>query len=328
MEELKLTFVNVGYGEAILLECPDPAFRDGVFTMLIDGGGAEPTEFSGSDTGRLPLHEYLRLHGPAHLDLMVNTHPHEDHVSGLPAAAALLPPRELWQTISPGFCRETMRELDVTLARNPSQDKFLHALNDCAALSRMVENAGGAVCKVAPGMSGELCSGLRYAVLGPGADKLRDLEERCAALYAEREEEAFLQKLSALDAQLNNRSIILLLEYRGTRILLPGDTNCAGYGEIDPAVLRADIFKVGHHGQRDGADANLLAMVQPRAVVCCASSDRRYHSAEPGLMRLIADCGAKRYFSDCPPVEGEEIPPHSALIFRIGASGAFTSEYR
>ena len=24
MEELKLTFVNVGYGEAALLECPDP----------------------------------------------------------------------------------------------------------------------------------------------------------------------------------------------------------------------------------------------------------------------------------------------------------------
>ena len=34
MEEKKLTvtFVNVGYGEAILLECPDSSKPDGVFT--------------------------------------------------------------------------------------------------------------------------------------------------------------------------------------------------------------------------------------------------------------------------------------------------------
>ena len=36
MEHMKLTFVNVGYGEAILLECPDPRFADGVFVMVID----------------------------------------------------------------------------------------------------------------------------------------------------------------------------------------------------------------------------------------------------------------------------------------------------
>ena len=37
MEKLKLTFVNVGYGEAALLECPDPAFPGGTFVMVIDG---------------------------------------------------------------------------------------------------------------------------------------------------------------------------------------------------------------------------------------------------------------------------------------------------
>ena len=44
MEELKLTFVNVGYGEAALLECPDPAFPGGTFVMVIDGGSAEAEE--------------------------------------------------------------------------------------------------------------------------------------------------------------------------------------------------------------------------------------------------------------------------------------------
>ena len=57
MEHMKLTFVNVGYGEAILLECPDPRFADGVFVMVIDGGSPEAEELSDRSTGRLPLTE-------------------------------------------------------------------------------------------------------------------------------------------------------------------------------------------------------------------------------------------------------------------------------
>ena len=36
MEELKLTFVNVGYGEAALLECPDPAFPGGTLKLIVN----------------------------------------------------------------------------------------------------------------------------------------------------------------------------------------------------------------------------------------------------------------------------------------------------
>ena len=59
MEELKLTFVNVGYGEAALLECPDPAFPGGTFVMVIDGGSAEDSEFADRSSGRVRIEEYL-----------------------------------------------------------------------------------------------------------------------------------------------------------------------------------------------------------------------------------------------------------------------------
>ena len=73
MEELKLTFVNVGYGEAALLECPDPAFPGGTFVMVIDGGSAEAEEYRDSATGRIPLDQYLSLRGVDHIDLMAAT---------------------------------------------------------------------------------------------------------------------------------------------------------------------------------------------------------------------------------------------------------------
>ena len=120
----------------------------------------------------------------------------------------------------------------------------------------------------------------------------------------------FREKLDALDASMNNFSLILRLTFGKTRILLPGDTNRADYGGIPPEKLAADLFKVGHHGQLDGADAALVNAVRPRFSVCCASSDRRYNSAHPDTMRLLKDSGAELYFSDCPPVDGQSIPPH------------------
>ena len=38
---MTLTFFNVGYGEAVLAECPDPARPRGSFIMLLDGGSGE-----------------------------------------------------------------------------------------------------------------------------------------------------------------------------------------------------------------------------------------------------------------------------------------------
>ena len=86
---------------------------------------------------------------------------------------------------------------------------------------------------------------------------------------------------------------------------------------------------MGHHGQKDGADEALLRAVSPKAVVCCASSDRRYNSAHPDLMRTITAGGAALYFSDCPslPEEMEPAPPHGALTFTLEPEGVFTACY-
>ena len=109
MEEKKLTvtFVNVGYGEAILLESPDPSKPDGVFTALIDGGSAEDSEFADRSSGRVRIEEYLEKRGIRRLDLAVSTHIHEDHLCGLLRAARIAPPAVLWQTLPPAPWRET-----------------------------------------------------------------------------------------------------------------------------------------------------------------------------------------------------------------------------
>ena len=328
MGELKLTFVNVGYGEAMVLECPDPACPGGVFVMVIDGGSAEPEEYQNAASGRVPLDRYLARRGLDHIDLMAATHIHEDHLCGLLPVAERLTPGAFWQTLPPDFFL-AMRPLDIPEGLNPSRRKFLHALNDYRLLCQHLDERGCPRLRPEAGAELPLCQGLTARVLGPSSSRARQLETMCLALYQETEETAFWRRLDHLDAAMNNFSLILRLEYQGMRILLPGDTNRMGYGGLPLSDLRADLFKVGHHGQRDGISPGQIRSIAPQAVVCCASSDRRYNSADPDLLRSIAGTGAGLYFSDCPPVPAgmPAPPPHRALQIRLGAGRPMEIQY-
>ena len=74
LAELSVHFLDVGQGDAALLIC------DGE-TMLIDGGPASASQF---------IYSYLRQKTD-HLDYIIATHPHEDHVGGLAAALNAVP---------------------------------------------------------------------------------------------------------------------------------------------------------------------------------------------------------------------------------------------
>ena len=67
--ELAVHFIDVGQGDAILIQAPGKS-------VLIDGG---PRDAASDLTG------YLRRGGITRLDLVISTHPHEDHIGGLPA---------------------------------------------------------------------------------------------------------------------------------------------------------------------------------------------------------------------------------------------------
>jgi competence protein ComEC len=58
---------------------------------LIDGGGEIGAERTGWDIGRMRVVPALRRAGVRRLDVVLLTHPHEDHVGGLPAAVENFP---------------------------------------------------------------------------------------------------------------------------------------------------------------------------------------------------------------------------------------------
>ena len=77
--ELSVTSIDVGQGDSELIESPSGRI------VLIDGGGKQFNEKSDEQdaVGRNILVPYLREKGINHLDLVILTHPHDDHVGGL-----------------------------------------------------------------------------------------------------------------------------------------------------------------------------------------------------------------------------------------------------
>jgi len=78
---LTVSVIDVGQGDSILVESPSGQ------TMLIDGG----PKYKRGDAGRRYVLPYLHKKGINKLDIVVLTHPHDDHVGGLPSVLKDLP---------------------------------------------------------------------------------------------------------------------------------------------------------------------------------------------------------------------------------------------
>ena len=90
---MEMTTIDVGQGDSILLVTP--AGR----ALLIDAGGLPEWMHSDFDLGEQVVSSYLWNRGIDHLDAVVITHPHADHLGGMPAVIANFHPQELWISI-------------------------------------------------------------------------------------------------------------------------------------------------------------------------------------------------------------------------------------
>jgi len=219
---LHLFALDIGQGDAILVVAPTGE------TALIDGG-PDPDLTLRRLGERLPFWQ-------RRLDVLVLTHPHEDHLAGLLPALERF---EVGAVIDPG------RAYD-----NPSYPRFLAlAAHEPDAVVRQAR--AGDVIRLGPAA--------RLRVLYPGPDDL------AAALPED---------------DINNASVVLLLESGGFRALLTGDAEAP----VERLLLergllgRVDVLKVGHHGSDSSTLPEMLAVVRPAvALISCGETNEYGH---------------------------------------------------
>lgn len=151
--ELVIHFIDVGQADCILLIA-------GETTVLIDGGNI-PTDRD--------VLEYLRRFGVDQIDLMVNTHPHGDHLGGLPTVLNNIPTDAIW-------CADS------------TYDTYLYQ-----SFTQLVAQKNFNVSHPEPGTRFEE-NNLSISVLGPlqSADKYTDLNDTSLVLMVQFGQRKFL----------------------------------------------------------------------------------------------------------------------------------------
>ncbi|MDH7479775.1 MAG: DNA internalization-related competence protein ComEC/Rec2, partial [Syntrophomonadaceae bacterium] len=163
-DRLKVVFLDVGQGDSIIIVTPRGR------SLLIDGGGRTPEAEGYFDVGSRIVLPYLRREGIGRLDLLVNTHPHDDHLDGLYSLVESVPVEQV-----------------LVSAASVDHPKTQSLLSRCSA-------RGIAWSGVKRGDYLELEPGLRLEVLHPGPSLVNpgDENENSLVLRLVYRETAFL----------------------------------------------------------------------------------------------------------------------------------------
>ena len=214
-----VTAVNVGYGDAILVQLGDQSF-------LIDTGqkkvGAQ-------------LLCALSARGVTSLSGVFLTHPHSDHIGGLKTVAQRY---EIGMLYAPGIALD----LDKT--------------NELAA------DLGLDLQRLSAGDQVAADSGAVFEVLGP--------------LTLNKDDD-------------NDNSLVLRLKAGGLTWLLTGDMQFAEETSLMQAGvdLKADILKVGNHGNPDATSEDFARTVLPSAAIISTSTEEDNDSANPCVVSAL-----------------------------------------
>lgn len=286
---LELHFINVGDGDAILVEYRE---RGGVFRLLVDAGRAEAGAYPGSL--RQTAAEYLRRRGVRRLDAVVVTHLHADHFGGL---ARLMDEVELGCVVSGFFpCLPAGRA-----ARTGMEEKTVCGLLDC--LEQWAEDTARLTALGVPLYQAEGASlalpaapGLAVEVIHPDPEAGALQRQAWRALLAGGRTDAPMVWWSS--KYRNPGSLRVRLIYGGRRVELAGD--CYGAAWED-AARRCDILKVPHHGDAKSVTPLLAERLRAvHAVVSCSAEYiRRKDRPSREMARLLAEQGTRVWYTDC-----------------------------
>ncbi len=270
---MKLHFVNVGYGDAFLLE-------NGGENCLIDTGSGLSQEYEGFPE-RIRIEDFLQGKGIRHIHHLILSHIHEDHVGNL---LSLLEKTEIGKLWIPaglerirgdsGFCAERTYRKNSTRLFHKALDDFAKALQVCA-------QKGIALAVLEQGAAPEI-AGIPMRVLGAKKENmdlfLRCYEEVLACVQRNSSPEAVLERM---DAFSNYTSLLLKLQCRKASILLCADNIPDNWEEdIQPYLADVNVIKLPHHAQADAVNERFMKDLPLAYCITTASSDCRYNSAD------------------------------------------------
>lgn len=218
--------MDVGQGDSILVQ-------KGYYQMIIDGGPDISVLYS--------LPKYMPK-DDREIEVVVLTHPHDDHIKGILEILKRYTVKELW--------------LYPVCFNNLNYSNLL--------------NSGVRIKYVNADMSYNY-EDIKLDILWPEKSQYTD----CFKPY---------------DGNINNDSVVILLNYLNKKFLLMGDAEMPVEKEIlkkYPSNLDTDVLKVGHHCSKSSTGETFLKMTTPNIGVCSCSKENKFGHPDRGTIQRL-----------------------------------------
>nr|WP_314315660.1 ComEC/Rec2 family competence protein [Kocuria rhizophila] len=251
---------DVGQGDAVL-------HRTGEHSAVLVDGGPDPRA----------LTQCLRDADVTHLDAVIATHDHADHVAGLEGLAETVDVDRVWYSAAGDTPPDELSQW-ADIATRPAPGEQLHVgpltVEVLAPALPPTVPDGSPTAGTAPPGTGAGGSGGSTSPRAPHRKITSEVE--------------------------NNASLVLLLTFDGpdgtTTWLSAGDLEADGYrrtlhtlpGGHPPPV---DVLKVSHHGARNGG-TDIIRDTHPALAVISVGEDNSYGHPHPETVAALQEVGA------------------------------------
>lgn len=273
-----IAMIDVGWGDAIYLEIPDPDDPDGYVNVMMDAGHPQDGQ---------AVRRFLEGHGIFAFDFAGLSHIHEDHVGGF-YGDVFQNLDGLIQNNGGGSARYpigTFIDFDQKSSENGPYRNLRDALEVHPFLGRHVYLSWGASSDTDPAALG--WGNAHVHLLSSGRKNYLNLEHALATNAGSVE---------------NNDSMIYRVQYGEFVAILTGDGEFASEQFIQDHhptdYVRCDLLKLGHHGSNDASSERWVDIVRPAIGFVPNAVSENPGVEHPFVLSRLRNRGIEYYASD------------------------------
>lgn len=251
--QLTISMLDIGQGDAVLIQT-------GAQNILIDTGDDKYYEDGKKGKENTQLLSELQKLKIDHIDTLVMTHAHADHIGKADKVIAQYGVKELVYNGIPSTSKYFINALKAAKANGTQQVKV---------------KAGDVL---------DFGNGVSFEIVSPSQSLI---DEDTAAIKAKKK------------VDVNNESVVGRLTFGNFAMLFTGDAEgpvekdmVASYGK----KLKCQVLKAGHHGSKTSSTAEFLKLVQPESVVMSLGVNNQYGHPHEALLNRLQKQGIKNIY--------------------------------
>ena len=251
--QLTISMLDIDQGDAVLIQT-------GVKNILIDTGDDKYYEDGKKGKENTQLLTELQKLKIDHIDTLVMTHAHADHIGKADKVIAQYGVKELVYNGIPSTSKYFINALKAAKANGTQQVKV---------------KAGDVL---------DFGNGVSFEIVSPSQSLI---DEDTAAIKTKKK------------VDVNNESVVGRLTFGNFAMLFTGDAEgpvekdmVASYGK----KLKCQVLKAGHHGSKTSSTAEFLKLVQPESVVMSLGINNQYGHPHEALLNRLQKQGIKNIY--------------------------------